>query len=104
MTIVVCMNATGYFVPSYFIFLRENMSAQLMRGCLPGSEGVAHLSSWIQMNIFTDWFRHFTKHTNPAADLKVLLSFDGHYNHTRNINLIELAREHNVEIIFIPYS
>lgn len=44
MTIVVCMNATGHFVPQFIIFPRKNMSAQLMRGCPPGSVGVAHPS------------------------------------------------------------
>lgn len=54
------------------------------------------------MNIFTDWFKHFIKHTNPTPESKVLLILDGHFTHTRNIDVIELARENNVEIVSIP--
>ena len=102
MTIVICMNACGLFVPPFIIFPRKNMSAQLMRGCPPGSVGVAHPSGWIQMNIFTDWFKHFIKHTNPTPESKVLLILDGHYSHTRNIDIIDIARENNVDIVSLP--
>ncbi|KAL0809939.1 hypothetical protein ABMA28_010794 [Loxostege sticticalis] len=101
-TIVVCMNATGHFVPPFVIFPRKNMSSQLMRGCPPGAEGVAHPSGWIQMNIFTDWFKHFIKHTNPTPESRVLLILDGHFSHTRNIDVIDLARDNNVDIISLP--
>jgi uncharacterized protein YraI len=102
MTIVVCMNATGHFVPPFIIFPRKNMSAQLMRGCPPGSVGVAHPSGWIQMNIFTDWFKHFIQHTNPTPESRVLLILDGHYSHTHNIDIIDIARENNVDIVSLP--
>ncbi|GBP08867.1 hypothetical protein EVAR_78264_1 [Eumeta japonica] len=101
-TIVVCMNATGHFVPPFVIFPRKNMSSQLMRGCPPGAEGVVHPSGWIQMNIFTDWFKHFIKHTNPTPESRVLLILDGHFSHTRNIDVIDLARDNNVDIISLP--
>lgn len=101
-TIVVAMNATGHFVPPFIIFPRKNMSEQLMRGSPPGAVGVAHPSGWIQMNIFTDWFKHFIKHTHPTPESRVLLILDGHFSHTRNIDVIELARENNVDIVSLP--
>ncbi|CAG4969864.1 unnamed protein product [Parnassius apollo] len=101
-TIVIAMNVTGHFVPPYIIFPRKNMSKQLMRGKLPYAVGVAHPSGWIQMQIFTDWFKHFIKHTKPTPESKVLLILDGHYSHTRNIDVIDIARENNVEIVSIP--
>lgn len=99
MTIVIAMNVTGHFVPPYIIFPRKNMSEQLMRGSPPGAVGVAHPSGWIQMHIFTNWFKHFIKHTNPTPKSKVLLILDRHYSHTRNIDVIELARDNNVKIV-----
>ncbi|GBP34191.1 Probable RNA-directed DNA polymerase from transposon BS [Eumeta japonica] len=80
----------------------KNMNAQLMRGCPPGSVGVAHPSGWIQMNIFTDWFKHFIEHTNPTPESKVLLILDGHYSHTHNIDIIDIARENSVDIVSLP--
>ncbi|XP_072945514.1 uncharacterized protein [Epargyreus clarus] len=101
-TIIACMNATGHFVPPFIIFPRKNMNLQLMRGCPPGAQGVAHPSGWIQINIFTDWFKHFIKHTHPTPDSRVLLILDGHFSHTRNIDVIDLARENNVDIVSLP--
>ncbi|CAG5038973.1 unnamed protein product [Parnassius apollo] len=94
---VIAMNVTGHFVPKW-----KNMCEQLMRGSPPGAIGVAHPSGWIQMQIFTDWFKHFIKHTNPTPESKVLLILDGHYSHTRNIDFIDIARENNVKIVSIP--
>ncbi|CAG4986635.1 unnamed protein product [Parnassius apollo] len=96
MTIVVCVNATGHIVPPFIILPRKNMSAQLMRGCPPGSVGVAHPSGWIQMNIFTDWFKHFIQHNNPTPESRVLLILDGHYSHIHNIDIIDITRENNI--------
>ncbi|CAH2013313.1 unnamed protein product [Acanthoscelides obtectus] len=57
---------------------------------------------WLQMNIFTEWFKHFIKHTNLTPESKVLLILDGHLSHTRNIDVIDLARENNVDIVSLP--
>ncbi|CAH1974977.1 unnamed protein product [Acanthoscelides obtectus] len=47
-------------------------------------------------------FKHFIKHTNPTPESKVLLILDGHFSHTRNIDVIDLARENNVDIVSLP--
>jgi hypothetical protein len=38
----------------------------------------------------------------PSAELPVLLIFDGHYSHTRNVHAIDLARENHVLMISLP--
>lgn len=54
------------------------------------------------MNVFTDWFKHFNKHTSES---KVLLILDDHFSHTRNIDVIERARENNVDILsLLPHT
>ncbi len=52
--------------------------------------------------LFTDWFEHFIDFTKPTAESPVLLILDGHYSHTRNIWVIELARKNHVIIISLP--
>nr|XP_023030423.1 uncharacterized protein LOC111518260 [Leptinotarsa decemlineata] len=98
MTIAVDMNATGHFVPPFIKFPRKNINDQLMRGTV----GIAHPSGWIQMSIFTEWFKPPIKHTNPIPESKVLLILDGNFSHTRNIDVIELARKNNVDILSLP--
>jgi hypothetical protein len=73
-----------------------------MRGAPAGSVDVAHPSGWVQTNIFTQWFQHFIKKTKPNLEDPVLLLLDGHFSHTKNLELIDLARENFVKIISFP--
>ena len=56
----------------------------------------------MQTNLLTDWFRHFIACAKPTAARPVLLMLDGHSTHTKNVELIDLARENNVHIICLP--
>jgi len=49
--------------------------------------------------IFTQWFLHFIRHTKPTNAYPVIVVLDGHYSHTRNMEVINLARENHVDII-----
>ncbi|XP_011859539.1 PREDICTED: jerky protein homolog-like [Vollenhovia emeryi] len=99
-TVVVCMNAMGMYIPPLIIWPRKNMKEELMDGAPAGSIWACHPSGWIQMDIFSMWFDHFIKHTASTADNPVLLVLDGHSSHTRNILLLEKAN--HVSIICLP--
>ena len=101
-TIVVCMNAAGTFVPPLVIFPRKNMSDQLKKGAPPGTIFAVHPSGWIQANLFTMWFQHFVAFVKPTKVKPVLLILDGHFSHTQNIDLIDLARQNHVAIVSLP--
>lgn len=101
-TIVVCMNADGSFVPPLVIFLRKNMGHRLVKGGPSGTIFAVHPSRWIQTNLFTMWFLHFVDFLKPTKDKAVLLILDSHYSHTQNINLIDLATQKHVSIVSLP--
>lgn len=101
-TVVFCMNAAGGFVPPLFVFPRKNMKEELLDGAPPGSIAACHPSGWIQQHIFTQWLKHFIVHVKPTEDDPVVLILDGHYSHTRNLELIEIARSCHVTIVCIP--
>lgn len=99
---IFCMSASGTFIPPFLIFPRKKFSPQLMKGAPVGSVGICHPSGWVQTYIFTDWFKHFISKTKPSKEDPVLLILDGHYSHTKNIELIDLARKHYVSILSLP--
>ena len=101
-TVEICMNAAGFFVPPLFIFPRKRMKDELMENSPPGSIAVPHESGWMQSHIFVSWFEHFLKHANPSADRPVLLILDGHKTHTNNLPFIELARSKFVTVLCLP--
>ena len=101
-TTVVCMSASGHYVPPFFIFPRARMRADLLDHAPPGAVGVAHKSGWMQTEIFLDWFKHFLRHCHPTAERPLLLIMDGHKTHTLNLDVINLARERNVTLLCLP--
>jgi hypothetical protein len=98
-TVLTCMNAAGHCLPPLVVFPRKNMQIELTDGT---HQGGCHVSGWIQTHIFTQWFRHFISVTKPTVDDLVFLILDGHYSHTRNLDVITLVRENNVYILCLP--
>lgn len=101
-TAVTCMSASGIFVPPLFVFPRKNQNALFMKNAPPGSVATFHPSGWIQMNSFTKWFKHFIEFTKPSKDDPVLLILDGHYSHTKNLELLDLAEANFVVLVSLP--
>lgn len=101
-TMIAAMSAGGQHIPPMLIFPRKNRNDQLLRGAPPGSVYEVHPSGWVQQNLFTKWFQHFIKFVKPSEGSPVLLILDGHYSHTRNLDVINLARENHVSIISLP--
>lgn len=101
-TVICCMSASGIFVPPMIIFPRKNESKLLEKGKPEGSLIRYHPSGWVQSCLFTEWFNHFIQFTRPTEEAPVLLILDGHCTHTRNLEVIDLARAHHVTIVSLP--
>ncbi|CAH1972476.1 unnamed protein product [Acanthoscelides obtectus] len=81
------------------------MKPELLNGAPPGSVARCHPSGCIQQDIFTDWLRHFILHVKPSESEQVVLILDGHYSHSGNIDVINIARDNFVHIICLrPHS
>lgn len=101
-TMVTCMSASGIFVPPLLVFPRKRMKQELLDGAPPGTIGDCHISGWIQTDIFTRWFGHFVNFVKASKDDPVVLVFDGHTTHTKNIDVIDMARENGVSLVCLP--
>ncbi|GBP59179.1 CENP-B homolog protein 2 [Eumeta japonica] len=101
-TIVTCMSASGQFIPPLMVFPRKNMKAELLDGAPPGTIAGCHPSGWIQPELFTKWLRHFVAIVKPSKEDPVLLVLDGHYSHTRNLDVIDIARDNGVSVVCLP--
>lgn len=101
-TAVICMSASGTFVPPMFIFRRIRMKIELMEGAPPGSAWACNASGWMKLEVFTQWFEHFLRHTKPSEEDPVMLILDGHLSHTKNLDVILKARANHVTIVCLP--
>jgi hypothetical protein len=48
------------------------------------------------------WFRKFVAFSGALKESLMLLLLDGHASHTKGIDLIDLAREKGVVLLFYP--
>lgn len=78
------------------------MKPELMINAPRGSWADCHESGWIQKEIFTSWFRKFIVFSRASKEKPVLLILDGHASHTKNLDIIDLGREHGVHILATP--
>ena len=95
------MGVTGSFIPPLFIFPMVRMKDELMYGAPPGLLYECHITGWMQMDIFTTWFKHFIL-SSELQNNPVLLILDGHSTHTKKLELIDLAREKGVVFLCLP--
>jgi hypothetical protein len=99
------MNAAGHYAPPLVVFPRKNLHIELTDGTPSGYTYACHVSGRIQTDIFKQWFRHLISVTKPTVDDPVLLILDGHYSHTRKLDVITLATENNISIFCLsPHS
>jgi len=80
-TAVVCISASGSFVPPMLIFPHKNLSARLMNGAPSGTIGATSTSGWINGDLYMKWLKHFIEHTEASVGRKVLLILDNHESH-----------------------
>lgn len=103
MTAVCCASAGGSFVPPLIIFKRKRAKDELQDGAPPGCIFAFNPESgYINKEIFFVWMQHFVENVKPTEDKKVLLILDGHTTHTKNLDAINYAKEHNVVLLSLP--
>lgn len=102
-TVEICYSAAGFYIPPLLIFPRVRKNPLFEKGLPPESLVECHSSGWMQSNIFAPtWFNHFLKYSKPTKEEPVLLILDGHSTHTKNLELVQMAKENNVHILVIP--
>ncbi|XP_025829864.1 uncharacterized protein LOC112904326 [Agrilus planipennis] len=101
-TVEICFNAAGTYMPPLMIFPRQRMKPELLDAAPPGTTAVCNPRGWITSEIFLTWFKNFIKFSGATPTNHVLLLLDGHVSHTKNLEVIDLARKNGVIILCFP--
>ncbi len=80
-TIICAINATGNSIPPAFIFPRVHFKLHMIRGTPSGSLRLTNPSGWSNEMLFVKYLDHFTKHTKPTSESRVLIIFNNHESH-----------------------
>jgi hypothetical protein len=99
--VVTFMSSTGHYSSISCISKKKNETrtdewhTAWINPCLP-SHGV-HKERYL-----FQWFLHSIKHTKPTKEDPIILVMDGHYSHTRNMEVIHLTRQNYIDVICLP--
>ena len=96
------ISATGHYVPPLMIFKRKRMKPELLDHTPVGTIGACSENGWINTEIFMDYIKHFVTYTRCSKGHKILLILDGHNSHTKNLELIDYARENGLYLVSLP--
>lgn len=100
-TLVVCVSASGTFIPPVAIFKRVRMHPSLLIGAMPGTIGITSKNGWIDTEIYVKVIKHFIQCTRPSPDKPVLLIVDGHSSH-KSLEAIEICRANGIISLTLP--
>jgi len=102
-TAICCVSASGTYVSPLFIYPRVRVRPEFLDRGPVGAVARANKSGWITEDLFSDWFEHFLNYVQPKHRQEpTLLLMDGHFSHTRNLAVIDRARENNVILLVFP--
>ena len=96
-TVLVCCSASGYALPPFVIFDRQNLKPRLTVGEVPGTVYGLPKKGWMDGELFDMWFaRHFLTQVCP-----LLLLMDGHSSHYQPA-VIKRAAEEGIIMFTLP--
>uniref|UniRef100_A0A1B6L3T1 HTH CENPB-type domain-containing protein n=1 Tax=Graphocephala atropunctata TaxID=36148 RepID=A0A1B6L3T1_9HEMI len=101
-TATVCMSASGSYMPPMLIFPRIKKKQEFELGLPPGAWSETHATGWMTKELFLSWLSKFIKFSGAKKESPVLLVVDGHSTHTKNLELIDMARENGVVLLCLP--
>jgi len=82
-------------------FSQKRRQHELIDGAPLGSIGACSDSGWITSALFSKWL-HFINIVKPIKERMIVLILDGHCSHTRNLDVINRAREVRISIVCLP--
>ncbi|CAG9561341.1 unnamed protein product [Danaus chrysippus] len=84
-TVEICFNAAGTYMPPMLIFPRQRMKQELLDRAPPGTTAECNARGWMTTETFMSWFQRFVIFSGVSITKPVLLLLDGHVTHTQNI-------------------
>lgn len=101
-TAEICVSASGAYMPPMLIFPRKRKRREFEEGLPVGGWAETHDTGWMTIEIFEKWFTKFIEFSKATKDKPVLLILDGHVSHTKNLKVIEMARNNGVIMLCFP--
>nr|CAH7724700.1 unnamed protein product [Callosobruchus chinensis] len=101
-TAEICFSAYGHYLIPLLVYPRKRMNPELLNGAQISIHAECYPTGWMQSDIFFRWFKGFVEQTGATPENPVLLLLDGHFTHTKNLEVINYAKDHGVVLLCYP--
>jgi hypothetical protein len=86
LSMLVCVNAAGYYIPSFYIFCGKSFQRDYIKKCENNASMAMQSKAWMTRELFKVWIGHFVKNVPDcglgiSSDCHYLLILDGHGSH-----------------------
>ncbi len=100
-TIVACMQPTGFTVPPAMIFPRAKHHAHLYKNAPVGTLELHASTGYMNTDLFLEWLKHFQRHVKASPEDPALLILDNHVSH-RSLIAVNFCRENSIHLLSLP--
>lgn len=105
LSVLVCCNAPGQTIPSFYIFKRKRFRRNYIARCETGATMAMQPRAWMTSFLFLKWISHFVKCVEPLGGVSLerrhLLILDGHCSHV-SIDTVQEARRQGIDLLMLP--
>ena len=97
-TVAVCTNAIGQYIPPFVIMKGKRFHNEYQDGFPNGTKVVMSDSGWMNEETFLQWLFHFEEFRVPGPCVLIL---DGHVSH-RSLGALKFCEEKSIHLICLP--
>ena len=105
LSVLVCINATGSSISSFYIFKGKRFGANYIQRCESGATMAMQPRAWMTSYLFSAWISQFIASIRRngviSPDHRHLLILDGHCSHA-TLEVIQEARSAGLDILTLP--
>jgi hypothetical protein len=106
LSVLVCVNAAGYHIPSFYIFRGKSFQRDYIKQCEDNASMAMQEKAWMNGHLFKSWIWHFVKNVRVCG-LEIfplcchLLILDGHGSHV-TIDVVKIAHNVGLDLLILP--
>jgi hypothetical protein len=105
LSVLVCINATGVAIPSFYIFRGKRFGQNYIHHCEPGATMAMQPRAWMTSYLFGAWMSRFIELVRASSSIspchRHLLILDGHISHV-NVEVVKEAKRASLDLLTLP--
>jgi hypothetical protein len=105
LSVLVCINAAGVAISSFYIFRGKRFGQNYIQRCEPGATMAMQPRAWMTSYLFSAWMSRFIDLVRASSSIspddRHLFILDGHISHV-SVEVVQEARRAGLDILTLP--